>query len=194
MLPSQFVEFLEQTKTLLWLLYHKQEIKILILRNLVRQVWLLIFYSDTKVPTMNYSYFLRIFWSCLWGILFEGSKIQFRKIVSGSRVSVRSLYKKMITVACPTDKGGPGRLTIVANEWAGPGLFEWRTICFSPFNLQPNFVSRFLRQPSSKFDDICFWFFLKSTSIHLWHCFVCNSISWMLFIHLILLLITTTYK
>jgi hypothetical protein len=37
------------------------------------------------------------------------------KIVSGPRVSVRSLYKK-ITVACPTDKGDPSRLTIVANK------------------------------------------------------------------------------
>jgi hypothetical protein len=37
------------------------------------------------------------------------------KIVSGPRISVRSLYKK-ITVACLTDKGDPSRLTIVANK------------------------------------------------------------------------------
>jgi hypothetical protein len=37
------------------------------------------------------------------------------RIVSGPRVSVRSLYKK-ITVACPNDKGDAGRLTIVANK------------------------------------------------------------------------------
>jgi hypothetical protein len=43
---------------------------------------------------MNCLYFLRIFWCCLWGIIFEGSKFQLRKIVSGPRVSVRSLYKK----------------------------------------------------------------------------------------------------
>jgi hypothetical protein len=61
MLPSQFVEFLEHTKTLLYLLYHKQEIKNLILRNLVRQVWLLIFYSNTKLPIMNCSYFYECF-------------------------------------------------------------------------------------------------------------------------------------
>jgi hypothetical protein len=79
MLPSQFVEFLEHSKMLLSLLYRKQEIRILILRNLVRQVWLLIFYSNTKLPTMNCSYFLRIFWCCLWGIIFEGNKFQFRK-------------------------------------------------------------------------------------------------------------------
>jgi hypothetical protein len=79
MLPSQFVEFLEHTKMLLYLLYRKQEIKILILGNLVRQVWLLVFYSNTKLPTINYLYFLRIFWCCLWGIIFEGSKFQFRK-------------------------------------------------------------------------------------------------------------------
>jgi hypothetical protein len=50
------------------------------------------------------------------GIIFEGSKFQFRKIVSGPRVSVRSLYKKKIIVACPTDKGDAGRLTIGANK------------------------------------------------------------------------------
>jgi hypothetical protein len=105
MLPSQFVEF-----------YRKQEIKILILRNLVRQVWLLIFYSNTKLLTMNYSYYLRIFLCCLWSIIFEGSKFEFRKIVSGPRVSIRSLHKKKTTVACPTDKGDPGKLTIVANK------------------------------------------------------------------------------
>jgi hypothetical protein len=54
MLPHQFVEFLEHTKTLFYLLYRKQEIKNLILRNLVRQVWLLIFYSNTKLKTMNF--------------------------------------------------------------------------------------------------------------------------------------------
>jgi hypothetical protein len=80
MSPSQFVEFLEHTKMLLLLLlYHKKEIKKSNFKNLVRQVWLLIFYSNTKLPTMNCSYFLRIFWCCLWGIIFEGSKFQFTK-------------------------------------------------------------------------------------------------------------------
>jgi hypothetical protein len=58
MFPSQFVEFLEHTKMIL---YRKQEIKILILRNLVRQVWLLIFYSNTKLRPMNCSYFYEFF-------------------------------------------------------------------------------------------------------------------------------------
>jgi hypothetical protein len=61
MLPHQFVEFLEHTKMLFYLLYRKQEIKNLILRNLVRQVWLLIFYSNTKLPTMNFYEFLVLF-------------------------------------------------------------------------------------------------------------------------------------
>jgi hypothetical protein len=39
------------------IVYHKHEIKNLILRTLVKQVWLLIFYSITKLPTMNFSYF-----------------------------------------------------------------------------------------------------------------------------------------
>jgi hypothetical protein len=64
---------------------------------------------------MNYSYSLRIFWCCLWGIIFEGSKFQFRKN-SVVPTCVRSLYKKKIIVACPTDKGDPGRLTIIANK------------------------------------------------------------------------------
>jgi hypothetical protein len=38
------------------------------------------------------------------------------KIVSGPRVSVRSLYKKKIIVACPTDNVDAGRLTIVTNK------------------------------------------------------------------------------
>jgi hypothetical protein len=81
---------------------------------------------------MNCSYFLRIFWCCLWGIIFEGSKFQFRKIVSGPRVSVRSLYKKKITVACPTDKGDAGRLNIVATKCCivRMPLAEW--ICIRP--------------------------------------------------------------
>jgi hypothetical protein len=64
---------------------------------------------------MNCSYFLWIFWCCLWGIIFEGSKFQFRKIVLGPRVSVRAYIKK-INIACPTDKGNAGRLTIIANK------------------------------------------------------------------------------
>jgi hypothetical protein len=39
------------------IVYHKHEIKNLNLRNLVKQVWLLIFYSITKLPTMNFLYF-----------------------------------------------------------------------------------------------------------------------------------------
>jgi hypothetical protein len=94
MLTSQFVEFLEDTKTLLKLLYRKQEIKILILRNLVRQVWLLIFYSNTNLATMNCPYFLRIFCCCLWGINLREASFNSEKIVSGPRVTIRSLYKK----------------------------------------------------------------------------------------------------
>jgi hypothetical protein len=128
-------------------------------------VWLVIFYSNTTLPTMNYSYFLRIFWCCLWGIIFEGSKFQFRKIVSAPRVSVRSLYKKKINVAYSTDKGDPGRLTIITNEVAGPGLFEWRTIYFSPFNLQTNFVSRF--SPSTII-QIWWYLFLNFLKINIY--------------------------
>ena len=43
-LPTQFVEFLDQPKTLLQLLYPNHEIKIRILIILVTQVCLLIFY------------------------------------------------------------------------------------------------------------------------------------------------------
>jgi hypothetical protein len=75
---------------------------------------------------MNYSYSLRIFWCCLWGIIFEGSKFQFRKN-SVVPTCVRSLYKKKIIVACPTDKGDPGRLTIIANKCSivRNAPFEW---------------------------------------------------------------------
>jgi hypothetical protein len=66
MSPSQFVEFLEHTKTLLLLSYRKREIENLILRNLVRQVWLLIFYSNTKLLTMNCSYFYKLFGVVYW--------------------------------------------------------------------------------------------------------------------------------
>jgi hypothetical protein len=132
---------------------------------LVRQVWLLIFYSNTKLPTMNYSYFLRIVWCCLWGIIFEGSNFQFRKnSVRHSRQRQKPIQKK-ITVACPTDKGDPGRLTIVANERVGPGLFEWRTVCFSPFNLQSNFVSRF--SPSTVI-QIWWYLFLNFSKINVY--------------------------
>jgi hypothetical protein len=72
MLSSQFVEFLDHTKPLLELLYHKHEIKIRILRILVTQVWLLIFYSYTKCPNCLYFYyFLGVI---LWALIFEGSK------------------------------------------------------------------------------------------------------------------------
>jgi hypothetical protein len=88
MLPRQFVEFLEHTKTLLYLLYRKQEIKILILRNLVRQVWLLIFYSNTKLPTMNYLYFYEFF-GAVYGVYYlREASFNSEKIVSGPHVSV----------------------------------------------------------------------------------------------------------
>jgi hypothetical protein len=65
---------------------------------------------------MNCSYFLRIFWCCLWGIMFEGSKFQFRKnSVRPTRQCQKLIWKK-ITIACPTDKGNAGRLTIIANK------------------------------------------------------------------------------
>jgi hypothetical protein len=65
---------------------------------------------------MNYSYFLRIFWCCLWGIIFEGRKFQFRKNNVGPTRQRQKSIEKKITVAYPTDKGDPGRLTIVANK------------------------------------------------------------------------------
>jgi hypothetical protein len=75
----------------------------------------LIFYSNTKLPTMNYSYFLRIFWCCLWGIIFEGSKFQLKKYCQ-AHASASEAYIKKITVACSTNKGDRGRLTIVVNK------------------------------------------------------------------------------
>jgi hypothetical protein len=74
MLPSQFVEFLNPTKMLLELLYHKHKIKFQILRNLVTQVWLLIFCSNTKCPAINYSYFYDFLDAVLWSLIFERSK------------------------------------------------------------------------------------------------------------------------
>jgi hypothetical protein len=77
---------------------------------------MLIFYSNTKLPTMNYSYFYEFF-GAVYGVQYlREASFNSEKIVSGPRVSVRSLYKKKITVACPTDKGDPGRLTIIANK------------------------------------------------------------------------------
>jgi hypothetical protein len=132
---------------------------------LVIQVWLLIFYSNTKLSTMNYSYFLQIFWCCLWGIIFKGSKFQFWKNSVGPTHQCQSRYKKKIIIACQTDKGDPGRLTIVANEGAGTGLFEWRTVCFSPFNLQSNFLSRF--SPSTVI-QIWWYLFLNFSKINVY--------------------------
>jgi hypothetical protein len=63
---------------------------------------------------MNYSYCLRIFWCCLWGIIFEGASFNLEKIVSGPRVSVRSLYKKD-NHSLP-DRQRRSGLTIVANK------------------------------------------------------------------------------
>jgi hypothetical protein len=95
MLPSQFVEFLEHTKTLLQLLYRKQEIKNLILSNLVRQVWLLIFYSNTKLEITNCSYFYEFF-GVVYGLQYlREANFHLKKIVLGPHVSVRSLYKKI---------------------------------------------------------------------------------------------------
>jgi hypothetical protein len=79
MLSSQFVEFLDHTKSLLELLYHKHEIKIRILRILVTQVWLLIFYSYTKCPTTNCLYFYYFLGVILWALIFEGSKFLLKK-------------------------------------------------------------------------------------------------------------------
>jgi hypothetical protein len=78
-------------------------------------VWPLIFYSNTKLPTMKYSYFYE-FLVLFMGYNIWGKQVSIQKKVSGPRVCVRSLYKKKITVACPTDKGDRGRLTIVANK------------------------------------------------------------------------------
>jgi hypothetical protein len=62
---------------------------------------------------------------------------------------------------CP----GRRRSTLVANEGAGPGLFEWRTVCFFPFNLQSNFVSRF--SPSTVI-QIWWYLFLNFSKINIY--------------------------
>jgi hypothetical protein len=79
MLPNQFVQFLGHTKMLLKLLYRKQEIKNLILINLVRQVWLSIFYSNTKLPTMNCSYFFTNFLVLFMGYNIRGKQVSIQK-------------------------------------------------------------------------------------------------------------------
>jgi hypothetical protein len=66
---------------------------------------------------MNYSYFLRFFWCCLWGIIFEGNNFRFNKLCR-AHASASEAYIKKITVACLTDKGDAGRLTIVANKYS----------------------------------------------------------------------------
>jgi hypothetical protein len=54
----------------------------------------LIFYSNTKLPTMNYSYFYEFF-DAIYGVYYlREANFNSEKIVSGPRVSVRSLYKK----------------------------------------------------------------------------------------------------
>jgi hypothetical protein len=61
----------------------------------------------------------------------------------GAHASASEAYIKKDNRRLPDRQRRSGRLTIVANEGARPGLFESRTICFSPFNLQSDFVSRF---------------------------------------------------
>jgi hypothetical protein len=81
---------------------------------------------------MNCSYLLRNFWCCLWGIIFEGSKFQFRKNSTGPTRQCQKSIEKKIIVACPTGKGDAGRQTLVANKcsivWMPPT--EW--ICIRP--------------------------------------------------------------
>jgi hypothetical protein len=93
------------------------------------------------------------------------------KIVSGPRVSVRSLYKKMIIVACPTDKGDPGRLTIVANmcsimPLAGirPGDGGTLTIVVNKCSIVRNAPCR-MNMHLSRRPDPCPFFFPDLSSI-----------------------------
>jgi hypothetical protein len=84
-------------------------------------------------------------------------------------------------------------LTTTCRQWRGGAKsIRMKNNLFSPFNLQSNFVSCI--SPSTVIQILWYLFlnFQKSTSIHLWHFFICNSISWMLFIRLILFLISTT--
>jgi hypothetical protein len=53
-----------------------------------------IFYSNTKFPNMNCSYFYDFLGVLLWALTNQGSKFHSTKIVAGPRVSVSSQYKK----------------------------------------------------------------------------------------------------
>jgi hypothetical protein len=72
---------------------------------------------------MNYSYFLRFF-GVVYGVYYLKEASFNSEKYCRSHASASAAYIKKIIVACPTDRGDPGRLTIVANEGAGLGLFE----------------------------------------------------------------------
>jgi hypothetical protein len=57
-------------------------------------MWLLIFYSNTKFPNTNCSYFYDFLGAVLWALINQGRKFHSKKIVTGPRVSVSSQYKK----------------------------------------------------------------------------------------------------
>jgi hypothetical protein len=61
------------------IVYHKLEIKNLILRNLVKQVWMFLFNSITTLPTMYFSYFLWICRCCLWALIWHASQVHITK-------------------------------------------------------------------------------------------------------------------
>jgi hypothetical protein len=54
----------------------------------------LIFYSNTKCPNTNRSYFYDFLGAVLWALKNQGSKFHSKKIVTGPRISVSSQYKK----------------------------------------------------------------------------------------------------
>jgi hypothetical protein len=54
----------------------------------------LIFYSNTKCPNTNCSYFYDFLGAVLEALIKQGSKFHSKKIVTGQRVSASSQYKK----------------------------------------------------------------------------------------------------
>jgi hypothetical protein len=127
MLAIQFVDLLEHTRcsriitSLTWDV--KTDSKIF-----GTHVWLLIFYSNTKYPNMNYSYFYDFLGVVLWAHVREACFI-WKKLVVGPRVSISNKNKK-ITAARPPDptpnKGDAGSLTIIYYD-TGPLVSVSRT-------------------------------------------------------------------
>jgi hypothetical protein len=95
---------------------------------LVREVLLLIFYSNTKLPTMIFYEFLVLFTG--YNIWWKQVSIQKKKCQA--HTSASEAYIKKITVACPTDKGDAGRLpsSPTSTPLCEMLLAEW--ICIRP--------------------------------------------------------------